>query len=202
VPSQSDESSGINWQAVSAVAAVVVAVAAVVTLVTLKPFGGGGETHVPTGPPKPTESTPSTTETETTPTETTTTTAGPTHVCQAEITLEGYASYSLDECTANREGTVGIFEVRERIFEVVSVAKLDEWVGHNPPSISDCISGTSASGAESVKLKRIGQWLCAEGSDHHVMRIRFDSFTPPANISEGGVYKFFVDVYESESGEG
>jgi hypothetical protein len=200
VASQQGEPGGINWQAVIAIATVVLAVAAVVTL---EPFSSGGKPHVLTGPPTPTESTPSTTETtETSPTETTRTATGPTHVCQAEITLEEDASYSLNECKADREGTVGIFEVHEKTFEVVTDAKLAEWASHEPPGIADCVSGTGASGAESVKLKRIGQWLCAEGSEHHVMRIRFDSFTPPANISKGGVYKFFVDVYEAAPGEG
>jgi hypothetical protein len=86
--------------------------------------------------------------------------------------------------------------VHDKTFKVVSVAKVAEWTGHDPPSASDCISGVGASGAESIKLRRIGQWLCAEGNEHLVLRIRFDSFTPPQNIAQGGVYKFFVDVYE------
>jgi hypothetical protein len=87
-----------------------------------------------------------------------------------------------------------------KAFKFVTAAKVAEWTGHDSPSISDCISGTSTSGAESVGLKRVGQWLCAEGSKHHVMRIRFDSFTPPANVSKGGIYKFFVEVYEAGEG--
>lgn len=168
-------------------------VGAAAAILALKPFSGGGKA----------QGSPSTTESTSTPTGTTSTTEStpppprPTKVCQNELTLEGYASYSLDECKANREGDVGIVEVKEKVFNGTKVA---EWTGHKPPSISDCINSSSTSGVESVKLKQPGEWLCAEGSEHHVMRIRFDSFAPPANLTEGGVYRFFVDVYELPQG--
>jgi hypothetical protein len=188
-----DRSGGISGP-VEATAGVIAAIAAVISVLAL--FGvfssSTKKPEVPTVPTVPTAPTTPTATTETTPTAT-----GPTKVCQNEVTLEGDASYNLDECKANREGTTGIFEVREKAFKVVSVAKVAEWTGHDPPNASDCISGVGASGAESIKLKRIGQWLCAEGNEHLVIRIRFDSFTPPANsYIEGGRYKFFVDVYE------
>jgi hypothetical protein len=107
VASQQGEppSRGINWQAVSAIAAVVLAIAAILTL-ALKPFSSG-KPRSPTGPTAPKTGTK-------VPTETTPIATGPTEVCQKEVTLEEDASYNLNECKANREEPVGIFEVRER----------------------------------------------------------------------------------------
>jgi hypothetical protein len=193
-----DRSGGINWGAVGAIAGVIAAIAGVIG------FSGSSKKPevptVPTVPPALTTSMGTTGTTETTPTAT-----GPKEVCHNEVILEGDNSYNLNECKASQEGTMGILDVGRKALEAGTTAKLAEWTGHDPPSASDCSSSAGASGVGTFKLKRVGQWLCAEtetdGNEHRVIRIRFDSYTPPANpVIQGGVYKFFVDVYEPGEG--
>ncbi len=200
-----DRSGGVNWGAVGAIAGVIAAIAGVIgALALFGVFGGSSKKPevptVPTVPTAPTTSTGTTGTTETTPTAT-----GPKEVCHHEVILEGDKSYNLNECKASREGTMGILEVGGKALHAGTTAKLAEWTGHDLPSASDCSSSAGASGVGTVKLKRVGQWLCAEtetdGNEHRVIRIRFDSYTPPANpVIEGGVYKFFVAAYEPAEG--
>jgi hypothetical protein len=193
VPSQEGGSPSprITAARVSAAAAVVLAIAAILAL---KPFSGGRKSHEMAGTTEAT-TVPAGGTSETTKSPQPVSSTQP--VCHNELSIEGYASYTFDECKANREGTTGLFEVHEK---TITATKVAEWKGDSPPSISDCIQSVGASGLESLKLKKIGEWLCAEGNERHVMLIRFDSYVPPENIRQGGRYKLFVDVYELGEG--